>query len=514
VTDTVEITTGDGSLRGLRDGDGMVRLRGVPFAAPPVDERRFAPPAPVDPWDGVRDATRFGAVSVQAGIGAQSALGAAFGLVGEMTTSEDCLTLNVWTPGVDDARRPVLVWIHGGAFRMGSGSSPVYDGAALARRGDVVVVTLNYRLGLLGFLASAELGVANCGLLDQIAALEWVQREIAGLGGDPDQVTIFGESAGGKSVECLLAMPRARGLFHRAIAQSTYGAPTGFEAADARARAIAAHLGLDASEMHELRTVPLERLLEAEMAVASAAGPPAIGAGGGGPVVDGDVLPLEPIDAVRQGLAADVPLVVGTTLDEARLFAAMAPVAEGIDEGDLGPRLLELMGAAPDDAGLAERAVAAYRAARHELGRADDPAGLVVDALTDRMFRQHCLRLAEASAERGVDTYMYLFTWESPAAGGTLGACHAVDLGFVFGSLDVIARFCGDGPDAEALAGRVQDAWLAMARTGAPATGSLPHWPVYDLSRRATMRLGPDPAVIDAPLEGIRRVWTEVSSAR
>jgi para-nitrobenzyl esterase len=510
VTDTVEVPTADGALIGLRDPDGMVRLRGVPFAAPPVGERRFAAPAPVEPWTSARDATRFGPVSVQAGLGAQSALSAAFGVVGEMATSEDCLTLNVWTPGLDDGRRPVLVWIHGGAFRMGSGSSPVYDGSHLARRGDVVVVTLNYRLGLLGFLASPELGVANCGLLDQVAALRWVQREIGALGGDPDQVTIFGESAGGKSVECLLAMPSARGLFHRAITQSTYRAPTDLDAAAARARAIAAELDIAPSNMHQLRSVPLDRLLAAEAAVAAAAGPPAIGSGGGGPVVDGDTLPQEPIEAVRQGRAADIPLVVGTTLDEARLFAAMAPMADGVDEHTVGSRLLQVMGAEAPDPTLEERAVSAYRQARRTLDRPDDPAGLVVDALTDRMFRQHSIELAEAWAAAGNDTYMYLFSWESPAADGRLGACHAVELGFVFGTLGVISRFCGDGPEAESLSARVQDAWLSMARAGAPSTKSLPDWPPFDLGERATMELGPDPRVVHAPFDEVRQVWAEV----
>ena len=509
MTDTIEIPTADGTLRGLRDPDGMVRLRGVPFAAPPVGEGRFAPPAPVEPWSGSRDATRFGPVSVQAGLGGESSLSAAFGVVGEMRTSEDCLTLNVWTPGADDARRPVLVWIHGGAFRMGSGSSPVYDGTTLARRGDVVVVTLNYRLGLLGFLASPELGTANCGLLDQVAALRWVQREIGALGGDPANVTIFGESAGGKSVECLLAMPEARGLFHRAIVQSTYGSPTGLDTAAKRATDIATELGLGPGTIEGMRTVPLERLLAAEAAVAAAAGHPAIGAGGGGPVVDGITLPGEPIEAVRRGLASDVPLLVGTTLDEARLFAAMSPLVGEVDEHTLPDRLLPLMGVGDSDGGLAHRAVAAYRTARHDLGRALEPSGIMVDALTDRMFRQHSLDLAEAWAERGTPTYSYLFTWESPVADGRLGACHAVELGFVFGTLDVIARFCGDGPEAEALAERVQDAWLAMARAGSPATPSLPDWPRFDPERRATMALGAAVEVIDAPMHDIRQVWVE-----
>lgn len=509
MTDTIEVSTTSGMIRGERTTLPEVSVfRGIPFAAPPVGDLRFRPPMPVPHWDGVRDAREFGPIAVQPTNGFQGALSAAFGAA-EGAVSEDCLTLNVWTPEADNGRRPVMVWIHGGAFRMGSGSSPIYDGTSLATRGDAVVVTLNYRLGLLGFLASPELGTANCGLLDQIAALEWVRDNIATFGGDPSQVTVFGESAGAKSVECLLAMPAASGLFSRAILQSTYDTTMDLDAAATRARAIAGELGGD--DLERLRTAPIEELLAAEQRVIAAAGTPAIGAGGSGPVVDGTTLPCTPLDAVRDGAAAEIPIIVGTTLDESRLFAAMARNDSGPgSDFEAGARLLSLMGAPDAGEEVAVSAVEAYRAGRSERGRDATPTDLATDAMTDRMFRQHSIRLAEAAASHQA-TYTYLLTWESPVMGGRLGSCHAIDLPFVFGTIAAMSVFVGEGPEADALAATMQDAWLSFASDGAPAAANLPSWPAFDISRRATMILGPDGRVADAPLDAIRRVWADHS---
>lgn len=482
--DTIEIKTTKGALRGERTSDGIAVFRGIPYAAPPVGERRFAAPQPASPWDGTRDATRFGAAAMQ---GQRAAAGGvftgAFGPAG-LGVSEDCLTLNVWTPAADGARRPVLVWIHGGAFRIGTGGSPGYDGTTLASRGDVVVVSLNYRLGVLGFLYAPELGPANAGLLDQVAALQWVRDEIEAFGGDPDQVTIFGESAGGKSVECLLTMPAARGLFHRAIAQSTYAGPMDTESAAARTAALVRELGL--TSVAELRAVDAGALLEADVAVL-AANMAAAGAGAGGPVIDGDVLPAGPLTAIEAGTAATIPLLIGTTVDECKLFSAL--------------------GAGTND-GMDEEPARIYRAALVERGERAEPADLAVAMATDRMFRQHSLRVAEAQADHQPDTYMYLFGWKSQGLDGELGACHGIELPFIFGTHDApLGQLAGDTPEARALGQAVQDAWLAFARTGRPAAPDLPDWPAYERGRRATMYLDVDPHVEDAPLESIRSWW-------
>lgn len=517
---TTEVTTTAGALRGERDAEkGVSVFRGIPFAAPPVGAGRFRPPGSVERWTGVRDATTFGRASVQgARRRAPAAAGAAAGALGmftaqEVELDEDCLYLNVWTPAADGARRPVLVWIHGGAFRTGSGSSPSYDAARLAAKGDVVVVTVNYRLGLLGFLAHPDLG-ANHGLLDQVAALEWVQREIAAFGGDPTQVTIFGESAGAKSVECLLAMPAARGLYRRAIAQSTYDPPLQPDASNRMAETLAARLGVPVAGLREvalddLQAAEAEILAEA-MQAAAATGAGAAGAtGGAGPVIDPATLPRAPLEVIAAGERADVPLLLGTTLDESALFAAFAAAREAeIDDDEAAARLAATVAGPGADAGIGGRALEVYRTVREGRGYDASVKAVLSAASTDRMFRQHSIKVAEAQSAHA-PTYMYLFTWPSPVPG--LGACHAIEIPFVFGTFDApLGRLSGDSEAARRLSAKVQDAWLSFAKTGRPEAADLPRWVPYDSDRRATMVLGETCALEDAPMDEIRRLWASV----
>lgn len=498
----VSVATGAGQLRGDREG-GCDVFRGVPFAAPPHGARRLAPPQPPDPWDGVRDATRFGFACPQGGTrGRSGVFGGLFG-PGELETSEDCLTLNVWTPGCDGARRPVMVWIHGGAFALGTGASPTYDGRGLAERGDVVVVTINYRLGPLGFLYLPEIGAVNLGLLDQVVALEWVRDHIDAFGGDPAHVTVFGESAGGKSIECLLAMPRARGLFRRAILQSTYALPMDPEQGRQRSAGLLRELGLPAEHPERLRDVSVDDLLAANQ---QAAGGGLLG--GTGPVVDGEIIPEHPPEAVRSGVASGVPLVIGTTRDESRLFGALAPGASELDEEELRRRLADTLPGAARDPELAARAIEIYRRSLSERGVPAGPADVWFATNTDRMFRQHSIGLAEAHATHEPDVYMYLFEWPSPVYEGRLGACHALELPFVFGTLDGdLGTLAGDGPASRELSERMQGAWLAFAREGVPTHAGLPEWPRYEPGRRRTMVFGPQTAPREAPLEAERLLW-------
>jgi para-nitrobenzyl esterase len=523
-----EVRTTRGALRGERiDGSGISVFRGIPFAAPPVGEHRFRPPQPVEAWDGVRDATAFGKASVQgarraaqpaAGGGANAGAGAMGMFVAqEVEVDEDCLYLNVWTPAADDAKRPVLVWIHGGAFRMGSGSSPSYDATRLATKGDVVVVTINYRLGTLGFLAHPDLG-ANYGLADQVAALEWVQREIAAFGGDPSQVTIFGESAGGKSVECLLGMPSARGLFRRAIAQSTYDPPMDAAASARTAESLAQRLGVSVAALRDVDLDSLraaeEELMAEAMQAAAASGTAPGGGMGSGPVVDPATLPKAPIDAIQDGALSGVELLIGTTLDESALFGAFAAAREGeLDDATAAKRLAFTIAgtdaaSAPD---LGDRALEVYRKVRESRGYDASTKAIVGAATTDKMFRQHSIKVAAAQAEHA-PTFMYLFTWPSPIPG--LGACHAIELPFVFGTFDAsLGRLSGDTDEAKALAEHVQDAWLSFARTGAPSASGLPEWPRYGADRRSTMVLGEAPTVEDAPMDDIRQLWATAATS-
>jgi para-nitrobenzyl esterase len=511
--DTGVVSTSYGMLQGTADG-GVTVFRGVPYAKPPLGPLRFRPPEKPEPWSGVRDATRFGPVAPQA----KSPIGDLLGVTVD-GADEDCLTLNVWTPAADGGRRPVMLWLHGGAFVIGAGSQALYNGATLARRGDVVVVTINYRLGLLGFLRGKEVcgdaldSTGNEAILDQVAALEWVHDEIAAFGGDPENVTVFGESAGSISVGALLVMPRARGLFHRAIMQSgSLDLFTTPEKAAGVARAILADLGLSPDEAGRLRELPVDELLAAQ----NRATPRSAGVAYA-PVADGDLIPDAPFDAITAGAAAGVPLLIGSNLDELKLYRFMDPALESLDEAGLRVRCeAAVPGAGPDGVPHAERLIETYRRARAARGQSTTPQDLWFAIGTDQIFRSGAMRLAELQAARSPQTFAYLFTWQSQGIGGVLGAGHALDLPFVFGALDDpgLGRLVGDTPAARALSERMQDAWIAFARTGNPATERLPAWPAYEPSHRATMLFGEEVAVVDAPYEPERAFWSTVSESR
>ena len=499
----MHVETRDGVLSGLEE-DGLAVFRGIPYAAPPTGEGRWRPPAPVEPWAGVRDAHEFGPIAPQ--------LAAARGtaVFGDPTDhDEDCLTLNVWTPAADDGRRPVMVWLHGGGFVGGSGAGVLYRGDGLARRGGVVVVTANYRLGVLGYLAhpslrDADTGAAgNWGLLDQIAMLEWVRDNIAAFGGDPENVTVFGESAGGMSVAVLLGTPRAAGLFHKAIVQSGAAAVLSEETAVRVAESVLEHAGVEAGSVDELRELPLDGLLAAQ---AEALRPRAGLALPFRPVIDGGVLPRHPLDEIAAGSAADVPLLIGTNRDEWKFFGLADVKARDLDEAGLRRRLGRSLGDRGDE--VLER----YWKCREARGAAVTPSELWFAIETDRAFRAPSMELAARQAAHQPATYAYLYTWESPAIGGVLGSCHALEIPFVFGTLSnpAVATFTGEGPAALHLSEQMQDAWLAFAKTGDPAHGELDPWPPYDGERRATMVLGKECWVEDAPFEDERAVWDDV----
>lgn len=496
-----------GRLRGTRER-GVEVYRGIPFAAPPLGRLRFRPPAPAEPWPGVRDASRFGPAAPQADRPLARVLGMVF-----PEQSEDCLTLNVWTPAAGDGgRRPVLVWVHGGAWVIGSGSETTYDGAVLAARGDAVVVTMNYRLGPFGFLRLAELGVessGNEGLLDVVAALEWVRDEIAAFGGDPGCVTVLGNSAGAVNVACLLAMPRARGLFHRAVTQSGALNLTRTPAAAAAATLqILKEAGVAPGDAARLRELPAGALLAAANAVAGRSMLPPFS-----PVADGEAMPERPLAAIAAGSARGIPLVVGTNLEEMKLYRFLDPAIESLDEAAVAARCAALFpGEDPDGrprgAGVAET----YRAARAARGDDASPPEVWLAISTDHVFRAPALALAERHAAHTPQTWVYRFDWKGAVPGKPQGAIHTIELPFVFGTLDSseTGAIAGPSPAARALAERVQEAWLAFARTGRPAADGLPEWPPYAPPRRATLELGEKPRVLEAPGETERRVWDEL----
>lgn len=508
------VKTSRGELEGVPVG-GVTAFRGVPYAQPPTGERRFLAPQPAARWSGVRDASVVGAAPPQNVDGMSLELG----LIGEDSDfSEDCLYLNVWTPDPSGPPRPVMVWIPGGAFMSGTGGSPAYDGVRLAERGDVVVVTVTYRVGFLGFgslagLPIGERGVTeNRGLLDQVAALRWVREEIGSFGGDPAHVTVFGESAGAGSICALLAMPEARGLFERTIIQSA--APDGFiQQGDAAVRTakVLDKLGVAAEDAGQLWELPVERLVEAQGA-AAAEGPYTAGMFFV-PVVDGDTLPEMPLAAVDGGRAIDVPAVIGTTRDEMQLYAV------AMDTGSMPADRVERIagrrapGTAADGQPNGEALLEAYRAAREARGEAASPPDLYHALESDYRIRVPSIRLAEAHGRRQPETYMYLFDWVSPRHGGQLGSCHALDIPFTFGTLDAprMSEFAGNGPDARALSDCIIDAWSAFARAGSPAHEGTGPWDRYEPSRRATMMLGRKCGQVDQPREPERAIWDAVA---
>jgi para-nitrobenzyl esterase len=499
------VTTTSGKIEGTYS-KGLYKFPGVPYAAPPVGKRRWLPPEPAEPWSGVRPAQRFATIAPQNPMEMQ-----VLNPPEPEPQDEDCLYLNIWTPGLDDARRPVMVWIHGGAFTMGSGSSLAYNGRTLSTRGNTVIVTINYRLGALGFLNLSEVtggkipATGNEGLLDQAFALAWVRDNIATFGGDPDNVTIFGESAGGMSVGSLLAMPKARGLCHKAIPQSGAAhSVNSMERAVRITKVLLDILGISPGDTDGLRSLTVKRLMDAQKELAARALDWKSGLGGLPlqPVVDGKVLPQLPITAIASGSADNIPTLVGTTLEEAKLFNAMDQNISKMDEARLLRRCQRLIPTV-DAAGLIET----YRKARDKRGMSTTPAELLMAMQTDKAFRIPAVRLAESHSRRHQPTYAYLFTWKSPAMGGLLGACHAIELGFVFGTYE--ARFSGTGPAADALAGKTQDAWLAFARTGSPSTKSLGEWPQYGANRE-TMFLGAECQVVKDPFAEERRAWEAI----
>lgn len=488
-------TTTNGRVEG-REKEGVVLFAGIPYVAPPVGELRFKAPRLHEPWEGIRPAQRFGPAAPQ--------------LPGEWLTNrlavrwdEDCLTLNISTPAVDDGRRPVLVWIHGGAYRTGQGGIPWYNGARFAANGDIVVVSINYRLGALGFTHLARFGdeYATSGLngtLDQVAALEWVRDNIQAFGGDPDSVTIAGESAGAFSVGTLLGLPRAAGLFRRAIAQSGAAHHTlPLEAAEKVTDLFCEELGV--RSVDGLHAAPVQDILEAQARLDAA-----LGRGAGlvnklgvpvlpfCPVVEGSVLPARPFEAVQRGASADVPVLIGTNRDETTLWGYA-----DIDEERLRKLITRLGGD--------EEMIAAYRAPRPDASATD----VLTAVTTDHMFRIPAIRLAEARATHGARTWMYLFAWESRAFGGRLKATHALEIPFAFNNLDRpgVDVFLGEGPTPQHVADAMHAAWTSFIRTGDPNCGALPDWPAYDTKRRATMVFDNVSQVVDDPSSAERRLW-------
>jgi para-nitrobenzyl esterase len=492
------VSTTNGPVRGYRD-NGLNIFKGLRYGAPPLGALRFAPPQRPKSWTDPADAVALAAPAIQVGVAPGDVTGGRSAgdppAPGQPGTDEDCLFINVWTRGLT-GKRPVMVWLHGGGFANGSGGAAMYDGEALAGRGDAVIVTVNHRLNVFGYLHLGELGghpsSGVAGMLDIVQALEWVQDNIAAFGGDPGNVTIFGESGGGWKVSLLMAMPGAHGLFHKAIIQSgpgLRGVP--LAAAAKNAQALFDQLGLKAGDVDKLQALPTA-VIQAAAEKAASGGPQA----GFSPCVDGIALPRDPFHPDAPELSKDVPVLIGTNKDEATLFLFADPKFGEYDEEEMMKRIRQSAG---DKAG-------ALLAALRQTFPDYSPSHLAAAAQTAVGMWGGSITLAERkAAQAGAPAYMYLLEWETTAARGKLRSPHALEIPLVFDNVDKARSFMGRG-DAQAVAEQMSEAWLAFARTGDPNTPALPDWPAYDAARRATMVFNLESRVVEDPFPAVRAV--------
>jgi para-nitrobenzyl esterase len=479
----VTAETAFGRVRGV-DLDGIKIFKGIPYGASTAGNRRFMPPASPTKWTGVRDALEWGPSAPQREPGVSRATSAlAVAAAGLPPETEDCLRLNVWTPAVGDGRkRPVMLWCHGGGFATGSGSSPVTDGTNLARRGDVVVVTINHRLNVLGHTFLANLGgeafaqTGGAGMLDIVHALAWVRDNIAQFGGDPGTVTVFGQSGGGRKVATLLAMPAARGLFHRAIIES--GATIKLVAPEQAAnvaRELATALGLTQPKVRDLQQLPLDRIMSAYFAVVRKMNVDQM-TQGFSPVVDGKVIPAHPFHPTASAVSAEVPVMLGSTRTE--LTSSADSQAFSLSEDGMRGRIRDLLG---DNAASV---IDVYR----KTNPGATPSDIYFLIASDYRYSGPVMKIAERRAALGKGpVYLYYFRWETPVEGGRLKSPHTIEIPFAFDNVKVAQRLTGGGPEAMALADRVSDAWIAFARTGNPHTPKLPRWTPFNATDRPTM---------------------------
>ena len=498
------VQTAQGKLEGFKLKHCLA-FRGIPYAKAPVGGLRYLPPQPAEPWTGVRKAHEYGHALPQGASGVEF-------MDAGVPLDEDGMYLNVYTPS-KEGKRPVMVWIHGGGFSLGSGSQKGYNTGTLAGKGDVVVVTINYRLGPFGYIYLGDHGgdewgaSANLGQLDQIAALKWVKENIAAFGGDPANVTIFGESAGSVAVAALLGMPGAKGLFHKAIGQSgTANRVARPEFAAHITDKLLKALNIPSNNAKQLEEKPWQEIVKAAGKISSPGGLGEAGAFGFWPVVDGKTIPVPPYEAVREGFAKDIPILFGSNRDESKFAAALTGgKMPAMDEATLKQRVQLFLGKNKD---RADDIINVYRKSRKSLNLLHENQDIFAAITTDMQMRIPGIRLVEAQANHSPIAYNYLFCWELPALQASI---HGLEIPFVFGTIaktegsaDRIMAVSGEG--AEKLSDVMMNAWVSFARTGRPGLPALP-WAPYDTEKRATMVFDETSELADAPFEIERAVW-------
>jgi len=492
-----------GKVRGVTN-NGIQTFKGIPYGATTAGSNRFMPPTDPMKWTGVRDALEYGHSAPQRDPAAAPPAAGALTVSGASLPAEgeDCLVLNVWTPAVSDNRkRPVMFWCHGGGFATGSGSSPDNDGTNLARRGDVVVVTINHRLNVLGFANLSEFSTdfaasGDTGMMDIVQALKWVRANIAQFGGDPNTVMIFGQSGGGRKVETLLAMPSAKGLFHRATIESGAALQVASrEVAIKNAERLLTKLNIQKADVHQLQKLPVEQIMAAYFAVVKDERGVDQSIDGFAPTVDGKILPQQPFQPKASPISADVPVMIGCTRTEMTLFSANDESAFHLDDAGLHTRVKDLLGE------HSNAMIDLYRG----LNKTATPSDIYFLIASDYRYGAPTMKIAERRADLGKGpVYLYYFTWETPVQGGRLKSPHTMEIPFAFDNVKISTRLTGGGPEAMALADKVSDAWIAFARTGDPNTPKLPHWPKFTSKDRATMVINNQSKVVNDPLHDQR----------
>jgi len=490
------VTTTTGKVRGTRT-EGVEAFKGVPYAASTAGRNRFLPPAKRESWSGVRDCFELGLRAPQLSSSFHGQVPPEFeSMDRDEPMGEDCLVLNIWTSSVGGGqKRPVMVWLHGGGYTSGSGGFVCYDGTQLAKKHDVVAISLNHRLTVFGYLYLAGMGgekyanSSNLGNLDIIAALAWIRDNIAAFGGDPGNVTIYGQSGGAGKVSSLMAMPSAKGLFQRAIVESGAAVKgVSLEAANKSAETFLAKLNLKPDQVDQLQTLSIDQLLAATTP-AGLPGPPGLALA---PVVDGHTLPTDPFDPVASEVSAGIPLLIGTVESEVAFFPNQ--ILDPIDDASLDAHVKQVIRNASDD--QVDKLIAAYRAGRPGASNTD----LFLIIASDATFRAGVATEADRKAAQGKGAvYQYYFTWKSPVRDGKLRAFHTVEIPFVFDNVDAARSMIGSGEDRYALAEKVSSAWVSFARTGNPNTKLAPHWDTFDTTKRAVMVINDEWKLVNDP---------------
>jgi para-nitrobenzyl esterase len=503
---TKVVQTKAGPVQGLVI-DGIHHFKGVRYGKAPIGKLRFMPPQPAEPWTAIYDATDFGAPAMQLASGTTVDTTNDFGMQMHrvFTTpsdikinNEDCLFLNVWTPAADARKRPVMVWIHGGGFAYGSGSQPIYQGDGLAKFGDVVVVSVNHRLNAFGYLNLAEAmgpdyaSSGSAGMQDLVLALHWVRNNIEAFGGDPGNVMIMGQSGGGQKVSILMAMPSAKGLFHKAAIQSGPNLALGRPGpAAGAAKRLLDTLGVKPGDRAALEAVPAPAIIAA---VAKLGGGPGGAGPGGAPIVDGVAIPRDPFTPDAPEVSADVPILIGWAKDEWTIFTAGEPWFGKMTEADLAARVKPLGENGATLLAAVRRAYPGY-----------SPTYLWVQMISVRVM-QGSETLAERKAAQGrAPAYVYTISWETPASGGIFKTPHTMEIPFMLYNFDRVRAFVGPGPEPKHMADQIAGAWVAFARTGKPDHAGIPHWPPFNAQTRPVMDFDLKSHVINNPLPEIRQ---------